>query len=107
MASGTMFSDFLTEIASYGYLILANGDPAKNTTAPTGDSSNSLSGLLGAMSSGQSKVQMLTDSIDWVSKGSAAKYGNIDLAHLAVAGQSCGGLEGKHVARVPSEVLWS
>jgi hypothetical protein len=101
MASGTMFADFLTEIASYGYLILSNGNPAPNTTttAPKGGSSNPLAGLLGAMGSGMSKVQMLTDSIDWVTKGSAAKYGEIDLAHLAAAGQSCGGLEGKHVAR--------
>jgi len=98
MASGTMFADFLTEIASYGYLILSNGSPAPNTTttAPKAvSSSNPLAGLLGAMGSGTSKVQMLTDSIDWVTKGSAAKFGNIDLAHLAAAGQSCGGLEGK------------
>lgn len=99
MASGTMFADFLTEIASYGYLILSNGNPAPKTTAtetaPKGGSSNPLAGLLGAMGSGMSKVQMLTESIDWVTKGSAAKFGEIDLAHLAAAGQSCGGLEGK------------
>jgi hypothetical protein len=99
MASGTMFSDFLTEIASYGYLILSNGNPALNTTAPKSGSSNPLAGLLNATGSGMSKVQMLTDSIDWVTKGSAAKYGNIDLAHLAAAGQSCGGLEGKHILK--------
>lgn len=101
MASGTMFADFLTEIASYGYLILANGNPAANTTttttAPKGEGVNPLVELLSSMRSGQSKVQMLTDSIDWVTKGNAAKYGDIDLAHLAAAGQSCGGLEGKSI----------
>lgn len=92
-----MFTDFLTEIASYGYLILANGNPAPNTTAtaPKGEGINPVAGLLSAMGSGMSKVQMLTDSIDWVTKGNAAKYGDIDVAHLAAAGQSCGGLEGE------------
>ncbi|KAE9994573.1 hypothetical protein EG327_008086 [Venturia inaequalis] len=99
MASGTMFSDFLTEIASYGYLVLANGNPAANTTttAPTGAEINPLAGLLAAAGRGISKVQMLTDSIDWVTKGNAAKFGDIDIAHLAAAGQSCGGLEGKSI----------
>jgi len=92
MAAGTMFSDFLTEIASYGYLILANGNPGSNSSAPKGADSP-LSGLSGAMGAGQTKVQMITDSIDWVTKGSASKYGDIDIAHLAAAGQSCGGLE--------------
>jgi dienelactone hydrolase len=38
-------------------------------------------------------VQMLTDSVDWVTKGGASKYGDIDTSKIAAAGQSCGGLE--------------
>jgi hypothetical protein len=90
--NGLMFQDFLTEIASYGYLILANGDAPK---AGAGGFSN----LASLLSGKQSKVSDLTDSIDWVTKGSGKKYGDIDTAKLAVAGQSCGGLE----ASVPAK----
>jgi hypothetical protein len=31
-------------------------------------------------------------AIDWVMEGKAAKYGNIDTAHIATGGLSCGGL---------------
>jgi dienelactone hydrolase len=49
--------------------------------------------ILVMTSSGQTKVQDLTDSIDWVFKGNANKYGDIDTTKIAVAGQSCGGLK--------------
>jgi dienelactone hydrolase len=42
---------------------------------------------------GQSKVSQMAESIDWVMKGGAAKYGDIDTEKIAAAGQSCGGLE--------------
>jgi hypothetical protein len=86
-----MFPDFLTEIASYGYLIVANGPPGNSSGSSLG--SNPLAGLLSAAGSGMSKVQYITDSVDWVTKGGAAKYGNIDTTKIAAAGQSCGGLE--------------
>jgi hypothetical protein len=31
-------------------------------------------------------------AIDWIMEGKAAKYGNIDTAHIATGGLSCGGL---------------
>jgi hypothetical protein len=86
ISSGTMFEDFLTEIASYGYLILANGKPAKGSQA-------AFSNLASLLSGKQTKVSELTDSIDWATKGNGKKYGDIDVSKLAVAGQSCGGLE--------------
>jgi hypothetical protein len=91
-SSGTMFEDFLTEIASYGYLILANGNAPKRSKAsdPLADTLASLGSL---MTGSQTKVSMLTDSIDWVTKGNGKKYGDIDTSKIAVAGQSCGGLE--------------
>jgi hypothetical protein len=106
MAAGTMMADFLTEISSYGYLILANGKPGVATTG-----SSPLAGLTNAMGAGQTKVSMLTDSIDWVIKRNGAKYGNIDTTKIAAAGQSCGGLEAYstsyHNDRVKLTVLFN
>jgi len=104
--SGTMFKDFLTEIASYGYLVISNGLPVNNTD-PTDPNSD----FILAMTTGQSKASMLTDSVDWVTKGGAAKYGNIDTTKLAAAGQSCGGLESfsasYHDDRIKRTVLFN
>jgi hypothetical protein len=96
---GTAFDDFLTEISSYGYLILTNGE-AKST------SKGGFSGLGSLFSMKQTKISDLKASIDWVTKGNGKKYGDIDASKLAVAGQSCGGLE----ASVPSNCIkltWS
>jgi hypothetical protein len=40
--SGTMFKEFLTEIASYGYLVVSNGNPVNNpnTTDPNDPNSD-------------------------------------------------------------------
>lgn len=104
--SGTMFQEFLTEIASYGYLVISNGIIV-NGTNPT-DPNND---FILAMTTGQSKASMLTDSVDWVTKGGAAKYGNIDATKIAAAGQSCGGLESfsasYHDDRIKRTVLFN
>jgi esterase/lipase len=68
-----------TEIASYGYVISADGPPNGNGGA-------------------QSRVQDSRDSIDWAIKGGASKYGTIDLDNITSAGHSCGGLEAMSVA---------
>lgn len=69
------YERMLVEIASYGYVIAADGTPN------------------GAGMSGQSKVQDMRDSLDWAFAGKANKYGNIDLTKVTTAGHSCGGLE--------------
>ena len=88
---GSTYRNFLTEIASYGYVIAADG-PA------TGGGS------------GQSKVQDQRDSINWAIKGSASKYGNVDTTRITSAGHSCGGLEamsvGYHDSRVTHMMLF-
>jgi hypothetical protein len=82
MAAGTMFGNFLNEIASHGFVIVANG-PVKS----------------GSMS--QTTYQDLIKGLDWVTKNPAAKkYGNLDLDKIAVAGQSCGGLEAVRYAQL-------
>jgi hypothetical protein len=74
VASGSSYSNFLTEVASHGYLVI--------TTGPT-------NGL-----SGSTAVTDITMNIDWVTRNPAAlKYGNIDRTKIAVGGHSLGGLE--------------
>ncbi|KAF1995130.1 hypothetical protein P154DRAFT_612071 [Amniculicola lignicola CBS 123094] len=91
--SGT-YENLLVEIASYGYVIAADGTP----TGSSGTSS-------------QSKVQDMRDSLDWAFAGKAAKYGNIDLTKVTTAGHSCGGLEAMstayHDARVKRIMMFN
>jgi dienelactone hydrolase len=87
---GTGFANFLTEIASYGYLVIADGAPGKAGQQASG---GLISSLGGGSSGAQSKVSDMRDSIDWALAGKAAKYGEIDTTKVATAGQSCGGLE--------------
>lgn len=89
---GAGYRNFLTEIASWGYVIAADGPP-------------------GGSGSGQSKVQDMRDSLDWAFAGKASKYGDIDLTRVATAGHSCGGLEamstGYHDERVKRIALFN
>ena len=75
-AVGTLYQNFLREIASHGFIAIANGP------ATTG------------FSKGQTKQKDMTSSLEWAIKGaSGGKYGEVDSANIAVGGQSCGGLE--------------
>jgi dienelactone hydrolase len=82
LSYGTMYLNLLQEIASHGFLVIANGKPSTGS----------------ALLAGQGKAKELTDSIDWVYKNvnDAAfikRYGKVDPSRLAAMGQSCGGLE--------------
>jgi hypothetical protein len=71
------FEPFLAEIASHGFLVIAIG-----TVQPQ---------------QGQTSYKQLTQAIDWAAAQNAqqgGKYtGKLDLSKVAVAGQSCGGLQ--------------
>jgi hypothetical protein len=75
------YQNFLVEIASYGYVIAADG-------TPTGSGSTNQ----------QSRVQDMRDSLDWAVAGKASKYGNVDTSSVTTAGHSCGGLEAMSTA---------
>jgi cellulase/cellobiase CelA1 len=83
-ANGTAQINFLREISSHGFLVIANGAPNR---------------------SGSTTSQMLTQSIDWAfaenSRAGSKYYGRLDTAHVAVAGFSCGGLEAYAVSNDP------
>jgi hypothetical protein len=72
---GLGFSKFLTEIASHGYFIIANGKPGAGMASAT-------------------KANDLPDAIDWVyANAGKGAYATVDKTRLAAAGQSCGGIQ--------------
>ena len=73
---GGWFSKFLIEIASHGYFVIANGVPH-------------LSGIFSS-----TKHTDIPDAIDWVHQNAGQEeWKHLDKSRLAVAGQSCGGLQ--------------
>ncbi|KAL2792982.1 Alpha/Beta hydrolase protein [Aspergillus keveii] len=76
MNNGTAFATFLTELASHGYLVIAPGPPD---------------------GTGITNSQLMHDAISWVTgrpgRSPFGPYRTIDANRIAVAGQSCGGLE--------------
>jgi hypothetical protein len=92
-ADGTWFENILTEWASHGFLVIANGRPG---------------------GSGSTDSDLLVDSIDWAiaenSRRTGKYHGRIDTTKIAVMGQSCGGIETYEVAanpRLTTTVLWN
>ncbi|KIV99257.1 uncharacterized protein PV09_09028 [Verruconis gallopava] len=82
---GNSYHPFLQEIASHGYLVIANGPPLAAIEMNFEDFLSS-EGIA-------SHPSQQTQAIDWVTAGKAGRYGNIDTKHIASAGQSCGGQE--------------
>lgn len=83
--------NFLSEIASHGYLVIAIGPmPAEGQRGGAG---------------GPTQASLLTAAIDWAiaQNGDRASqyYHRLDVAQIAVAGMSCGGLQTLAVAGDP------
>jgi poly(3-hydroxybutyrate) depolymerase len=97
--NGSAFAGFLTQIASHGYLAISIGPknpPPGPAPAPTIDD------------------QLLLDAIDWAVRQNGDRssrfYDKLDTAHVAVMGQSCGGLQALAVSsdpRVTTTVVWN
>lgn len=92
-ANGTSQLNFLREIASYGFLVIASGNPN---------------------GSGSTTSQMLTQSIDWAvaenSRQGSKYYGRLDTGKIAAGGFSCGGLEAYAVSndsRITTTTIFS
>lgn len=76
----TTHKNLLIEIASYGYVIAADGVAGGKTGAS------------------QSMVSDMKASLDWAMAGGAAKYGSVNTSAIAAMGHSCGGLEAMSTA---------
>jgi dienelactone hydrolase len=81
IAKGTYFINFLINLASHGFVIAAPGEPEPANP-------------------GQSDNSHLVETLDWAARANAAGQfaGHLDPTKLAVAGQSCGGVEATEVA---------
>lgn len=78
--------NFLNEIASHGFLVVAIGTMPKTTEV-------------------RSKSEKLSDAIDWAiaqnNDPNSLYYQKIDTSNIAVSGMSCGGLQALEVASDP------
>lgn len=85
--------NFLSEIASHGFLVVAIG-PMPTADQPRGGGAR-----------GTTKASLMTDAINWAiaqNNNSSSPYaGKLDLSKIAVAGMSCGGLQALETAPDP------
>jgi hypothetical protein len=81
--------NFLSEVSSYGFLVVAIGPMPQE----------------GQRGSGSSTSSKLTDAINWAIAQNSDKtspyYNKIDIAKIAVSGMSCGGLQTLEIAPDP------
>ena len=95
-SSSRMHANFLAEVASHGFLVLALG--------PYVAESNTEGGGMMGMGGGTKSAQML-EAIDWATaennRSGSKFYGKLDPSKFAVAGMSCGGLQALEVASDP------
>jgi len=81
--------NFLSEVSSYGFLVVAIGPMP----------------LEGEKGSGKSTSSQLLDAIDWATAQNADKkspyYNKLNVGKIAVSGMSCGGLQTLEVAADP------
>jgi len=90
--------NFLSEVSSYGFLVIAIGPMPQE----------------GERGRGRSTSSQLTDAINWAiaqnSDKSSPYYNKIDVSKIAVSGMSCGGLQTLEVApdpRVTTAVIYN
>lgn len=103
--NGLMFTEFLSELASHGFVIIADGPPgtpgvgAGGPNGPAAGSDPRAGGAGGPPPAGMNLRPDGTDLIkglDWLeaeSKRSGSRFeGKVDTARVAAMGMSCGGL---------------
>ena len=126
--AGNRFRYFLTEIASHGYLVAANGVMA-NAELEVGPQENPRVPVPGEpppppppppdpnapqRAPGRTTAEQLTESLDWATKANndpkSPFYHHLDTSKVAVMGQSCGGVQALAVAgdpRITTLMIWS
>jgi dienelactone hydrolase len=126
--AGNRFRIFLTEIASHGYVVAANGVMA-NPELEVGPQENPKIRKPGdpppapppapdpkapQRAPGTTTAAQLIESLDWATKANADPkspfHNHIDLTKIAVMGQSCGGVQALDVAgdpRITTLMIWN
>lgn len=89
--SSRMHANFLEEIASHGYLVVAIGPFSASEEAPK--------------QGGRTKSAQLLEALDWATaenkRSNSKYYGKVDPSKFAAAGMSCGGLQALEVSPDP------
>jgi dienelactone hydrolase len=90
--NGLSASHFLREIASHGYIVVANGAPLEERPPVTALSvaASSQPGPPPAAMPDETSVAQLLGAIDWAAR---SYPGRVDTGRIAVMGHSCGGLQ--------------
>ena len=101
--NGLSASHFLREIASHGYLVVANGaarleNPPRDAVPATNNPATPR-----ARTPDETQVSQMLAAIDWAkaADGKGPLRGKIDTARVAVLGHSCGGLQALSAAADP------
>lgn len=117
--NGSFYKNFLGEIASYGFLVIATGPPQAPRPAgnPGGQPGAGRGAGRGAGNPGRgpaTKSSQLIDAINWADAENARKgsqfYHKLETSKVAVMGHSCGGIQALAVAtdpRIKLVVNWS
>lgn len=102
--NGLSASHFLREIASHGYVVVANGGPREERPAlvvlPTDNGPRPMAGAPPPRATAdETHVGQLLAAIDWIGSTSLGRH--VDRARIAVMGHSCGGLQALAAAADP------
>lgn len=109
MNAGSMYRNFLTEVASHGFLVIAIGpigfDLSVPATRPTNNGERPARAAGEAANEGSrfpTNPAQLKEAIDWAlaenSRVGSQYFGKLDTNHIALMGQSCGGLQAMDAA---------
>lgn len=101
LQSALLYGEFLKEIASYGFLIIADGEPTTETGC-------------GQITQSDQNGERLIDAIDWAfavnEKSCSQYYHKLDTAKVAAMGQSCGGIMTYNASddpRLSTVIIWN
>ena len=94
--NGLSASHFLRQIASHGYVVIANGAPAEErpvqSALPPANGPRPTGSAPPRATPDETQVSQLLAAIDWAS-GAGDLASHVDFARIAVMGHSCGGLQ--------------
>ena len=122
--AGNSFSNFLTEISSYGFLAIALGPIVeRNTTAPAAPPAPAQPPIQQPTDTTQlprnlppaaTRPSQMIDAIQWATaeneRAGSKYYKHLNTKKIAVMGQSCGGVQAIEVAadsRVTTAMIWN
>lgn len=101
--NGLSASHFLREIASHGYLVIANGAPREErpvlASLPPANGPRPVGAPPPRAAADETQTSQLLGAIDWVANSDLARH--VDKSRIAVMGHSCGGLQALAAAADP------